>query len=135
MGMPLNLVHYDKMIVSINTGLRILNSIPNPIIKFKQTISMMNPFMDASYIGMVDFNNDNIKIKIPYDCDIITNIKNNLNYKMAIMYNNMLIEVTPTMQLNLVKNKDVSLIIYTTDKRVTVSYYVYMIKNKIKSNL
>ena len=54
---------------------------------------------------------------------------------MAIMYNNMLIEVTPLMQLNLIKNKNVSLIIYTTDRRVTVSYYVYMVKNKIKSAL
>jgi hypothetical protein len=135
MSMPLNLVHYDKMLGTINIGLRILNSIPNPIIKFKQTISMTNPCMDASYIGMIEFNPDNIKINIPYECDIITNIRNTLNCRMDILYNNMLLEVTNAMQLNLIKNKNVSLIIYTTDKNVTVSYYVYMVKNKIKSNL
>ena len=73
-----NMIYYDKQICSINMALRRLYCVTNPILKYKQTISLQNLYLDLFFKEYIyyDHPNEILTISFPPQCSIITNIKN-----------------------------------------------------------
>jgi hypothetical protein len=149
-----NIITTDKSVITINSALRKFNNINSNIYYFKQIINMSNPYLDGSYIGLINQKNNYIEITIPSECHIITNIKNNKNYEMELISGNCTYPINkiskelsitlPSMNFTggiqitepiitgaYIKNKNAKLIIYSKlDPELVISYNVFFIKIK-----
>jgi hypothetical protein len=123
---------YNDMSSNMNTAIANFNSIPHQILRYKQVIRMNNPYLDSVYSNHINIKGGYVEITFPTYCDIIMNIQNNKDIKMYIdRY-----EVTKRTQLNLIKMKENMpklTIPFVSD--LIVTFDVYLIKNKIKSQL
>ena len=85
---------------------------------YKQFVYQINPY-SSNYINYRPDSNL-IDLTFPSDYTYITNIKNNYNFKMVmyLKYNNMTqqIIITPSTCINLMKNKDTVVTMYTQSR-------------------
>lgn len=135
-----NIVYYDKQIYTLNSALRRLYLVTNPILKYKQIITLHNPYLDLFFQQYIhyDLPNQILTISFPPQFSIITNIKNNYNCRMVTYFKDPLtqyikeIQITPRTNLNLIDFKDLKLRIYTEGKhKMIISFDVYLFKNKL----
>jgi hypothetical protein len=139
-----NMVYYDKQIYTLNNALRRLYLVSNPILKYKQFISLQNPYFDLFFQEYIhyDLPNQIINISFPPQCSIITNIKNNYNCRMVTYFKDPVtnfikeIQITPRTNLNIMNYKDLKLRIYTEgNHKIIITFTVYLFKNKLQSLL
>lgn len=98
-----NMIYYDKQICSINMALRRLYCVTNPILKYKQTISLQNLYLDLFFKEYIyyDHPNEILTISFPPQCSIITNIKNNYNCRMITYFRDPLTDIIKEIQITL----------------------------------
>lgn len=132
-----SLIYEDKTVTTLNQGIRLLYRISNSILCYRQTISIQNLFMDRSYEGLIRYNQDQgtLHIRFPSECSGIGNISNNSKCKMVTYYRNLEngyvkeIQITPQTTIDLSRNPEMELIIYTHfEKDLVVSFDVYLLK-------
>lgn len=134
-----SLIYEDRTIATINQGIRLLYRVSNTILRYRQSISIQNLFMDRSYEGLIRYNQDQgtLHIRFPSECTGIGNIYNNANCKMITYYRNpdnsyvKEIQITPHTTLDISRNSEIELIVYTQFKKdLIVSFDVYLAKKK-----
>ncbi len=134
-----SLIYEDKTVTTLNQGIRLLYRISNLILRYRQTISIQNLFMDRSYEGLIRYNQDQgtLHIRFPSECTGIGNIYNNTHCKMVTYYRNpesgyiKEIQITSHTTIDLSRNPEMELIVYTQfEKDLVVSFDVYLLKKK-----
>lgn len=139
-----SIVYYDKHISTLNEGVRILYHISNPILMYKQRISVQNPSLDLSYSEHFSHNPSQhlFYLTFPSLCSAVSNFTNNYGCKMAIYHKNnntgfiKEIQLTQTTSLNLIDYKDVQMLVYTDGKEdLIITFNVYLCKNSLKARL
>lgn len=132
-----SLIYEDRTITNLNQGIRLLYRVSNTILRYRQSISIQNPFMDRSYESLIRYNQDQgtLHIRFPSECTGIGNIYNNANCKMVTYYRNpengyiKEIQITPNTTIDLSRNPEMELIIYTHfEKELVISFDVYLLK-------
>ena len=134
------MIYYDHETKTVQEGIRILHSIPNPILCYRQTLVTTNPYSDIAYVKHVlhDPANDLITLSFPPECCWVSNLRNSWNCKMVMYYKDVdsyikEIIVTPSMNFDLMSHQDVKIIIYTRGKmNIEIFFDVYLMKNRSK---
>lgn len=132
-----SLFYEDKTIQTLNQGIRILYRVSNQMLRYRQQISVKNLFLDRSYEGLIHHHREHgtLTIRFPSECMGIGRIHNNLNCRMVTYYRHEAtgtvreIEITPQTTIDVSRNRDMELIIYTNyEKSLVVSFDVYLRK-------
>lgn len=130
-------IYEDKTVTTLNQGIRLLYRISNSILRYRQTIPIQNLFMDRSYESLIRYNQDQgtLHIRFPSECSGIGNINNNSKCKMVTYFRNpengyvKEIQITPHTTIDMSRNPEMELIIYTQfEKDLVVSFDVYLVK-------
>jgi hypothetical protein len=139
---PYAMIYHDTETKTLQEGIRILHSIPNPILCYRQTLDTTNPYSDIAYVKHIihDPANDLITLTFPPECCWVSNLRNSWNCKMVMYYKDVEssyikeIIVTPSMNFDLMSHKDVKIIMYTRGKmNIEIFFDVYLMK--IRSRL
>ena len=138
---PYAMIYHDHETKTLQEGIRILHSIPNPILCYRQTLSTTNPYSDIAYVKHIihDPANDLITLTFPPECCWVSNLRNSWNCKMVMYYKDVEssyikeIIVTPSMNFDLISHKDVKIIMYTRGKmNIDIFFDVYLMKMRSK---
>jgi hypothetical protein len=138
---PYAMIYHDTETRTLQEGIRILHSIPNPILRYRQMLDTTNPYSDIAYVKhiMHDPANDLITLTFPPECGWVSNLRNSWNCKMVTYYKDVEssyikeIIVTPSMNFDLMSHKDVKIIIYTRGKiNIEIFFDVYLMKKLSK---
>ena len=133
---PYAMIYHDHETHTLQEGIRILHSIPNPILCYRQTLSTTNPYSDIAYVKHIihDPANDLIILTFPPECCWVSNLRNSWNCKMVTYYKDVEsyikeIIITPSMNFDLMSHKDVKIIMYTRGKmNIEIFFDVYLMK-------
>ena len=132
-------IYEDRTITTLNQGVRLLYRVSNSILRYRQHISVKSLFMDRSYEGLIRHNEEQgfLHIRFPPECTGIGHISNNAKCKMVTYYRNpengyvREIQLTPHTTIDVSRNPDMELIVYTNfEKELVVSFDVYLTKKK-----
>ena len=138
---PYAMIYHDAETRTLHEGIRILHSIPNPILCYRQMLDTINPYSDISYLKHIihDPANDLITLTFPPECCWISNLRNSWNCKMVTYYKDVEssyikeITITPSMNFDLMSHQDVKIIIYTRGKmNIEIFFDVYLMKKLSK---
>lgn len=142
-----SLIYEDRTITTLNQGIHLLYRVSNSMLRYRQHISVKNLFMDRSYEGLIRHNEEQgfLHIRFPSECTGIGRITNNVKCKMVTYYRNpensyvKEIQITPHTTLDILRNPEMELIIYTQFKKdLVISFDVYLSKKNqlpIRSSL
>ncbi len=139
---------------TLQQAIRILYSVPQPILCYRQTISMIAPDTDHTFLGCIKNDPENHLLTISFPSELygyITQIRNSRNCRMVTYYRHPVtdfvqeIQITSATELNLFHPSPASapsLRIYTQGHNdLSVSFDVYLFKpsfftsNRIPSKL
>lgn len=138
---PYAMIYHDTETRTLQEGIRILHSIPNPILCYRQMLDTTNPYSDISYLKHIihDPANDLIILTFPPECCWVSNLRNSWNCKMVTYYKDVEssyikeITITPSMNFDLMSHQDVKIIIYTRGKmNIEIFFDVYLMKTRSK---
>ena len=129
------MIYYDKHCTTLHEGLRILHSISNPILSYRQTILSTNPSYDITYKPYFhhDIANEIITLTFPHEYTWIANLNNSHRCKMVTYYKDVkysyIKEITITPSTNIRIYPDTKIVIYTQGKlNIDISFDVYLMK-------
>lgn len=129
------LFYEDPNIQTLNQGIRFLYRVSNHMLRYRQQISLQNLFQDRSYEGLIHHRPEHgiLTIRFPSECIGIGHIRNNRGCRMVTYSRHSgtvrEITVTPRTTMDLLRNREMELIIYTTfDKTLVISFDVYLQK-------
>jgi hypothetical protein len=137
---PYAMIYHDHETRTLQEGIRILHSIPNPILCYRQALSTTNPYSDIAYVKHIlhDPANDLITLTFPPECCWVSNLRNSWNCKMVMYYKDVEssyikeIIVTPSMNFDLMSHP-VKIIMYTRGKmNIDIFFDVYLMKIRSK---
>jgi hypothetical protein len=137
---PYAMIYHDHETHALQEGIRILHSIPNPILCYRQTLSTTNPYSDIAYVKHIihDPANDLITLTFPPECCWVSNLRNSWNCKMVMYYKDVELSyikeiiVTPSMNFDLMSHP-VKIIMYTRGKmNIEIFFDVYLMKVRSK---
>jgi hypothetical protein len=137
---PYAMIYHDHETRTLQEGIRILHSIPNPILCYRQTLSTTNPYLDIAYVKHIlhDPANDLITLTFPPECCWVSNLRNSWNCKMVMYYKDVELSyikeiiVTPSMNFDLMSHP-VKIIMYTRGKmNIDIFFDVYLMKVRSK---
>ena len=134
------MIYHDSETKTLQEGIRILHSIHNPILCYKQTLITTNPYSDIAYVKHIlhDPANDLITLTFPPECCWVSNLRNSWNCKMVMYYKDVEssyikeIIITPSMNFDLMSHP-VKIIMYTRGKmNIEIFFDVYLMKVRSK---
>ena len=132
-------IYEDRTIQTLHQGLLTIHRVSNSLLRYRQVISLNDPVMDSSYKGLIRYNQDQgiLSIRFPSECDGVGRIRNTGGSRMVTYYRNTdtgyvkEIQIKPNTTLDVSRNKDIELIVYTDQRRdMIVSFDVYLIKKQ-----
>lgn len=132
-----SLFYEDSTIQTLNQGIRFLYRVSNQMLRYRQHLSLQNLFMDRSYEGLIRHHPEQgtLIIRFPYECVGVGQIQNNQNCRMVSYYRNANsgyvreIQITPETTIDLSRNREMELTVYTNFKdNLVVSFDVYLQK-------
>jgi len=139
-----SIVYYDKHISTLNQGLQTLYHVSNPILMYKQRISIQNPSLDLSYYDHFSYNPSQqlFYLTFPSLCSAVSNFTNNHDCKMITYYKDKYtgfikeIQLTSSTSLNLIDYTDVEILVYMDGKKdLVITFDVYLFKNHLRAKL
>lgn len=132
------MIYYDSQCTSLKEGLRILHSISNPILCYRQMISLANPYHDITYKPYFNHNliDEIITLSFPSEYTWIANIRNTHHCKMVTYYKDVtysyIKEITITPSMNIKICPDTTIIVYTKGRKdIDISFDAYLMKPAI----
>ena len=133
------MIYHDSHCTTLQEGLRILHSISNPILSYRQTISLTNISCDMKYLPYIkhDVMNEIITLSFPTEYAWIANFRNTHHCKMVTYYKDMvhsyITEITITPSINIKIRPDTTIHIYTKGKKdIDISFDVFLMKSDKK---
>lgn len=139
-----SIFYYNRKITTLNEALRILYLVSNPILIYKQAISLQNPYLDISYTEHIHhkLSEHLFYLTFPPHLTAVGNFKNNYNCKMVIYFTDKItnfireIELNSSTYLNLLDYKNVQMVMYTRGKEdIILSFQAILSKKKLLSKL
>ena len=130
------MIYHDSHCTTLQEGLRILHSISNPILSYRQTISLANISRDTKYFPYIkhDSMNEIIILSFPSEYAWIANFRNTHHCKMVTYYKDVvhsyIKEITITPSINIKILPDTTILIYTKGyKDIDISFDVFLMKS------
>jgi|LauGreDrversion4_2_1035121.scaffolds.fasta_scaffold29210_5 hypothetical protein len=132
-------IYRSSTIRTLQQAIRILYSISQPILCYRQTISMLAPDTDHTFMGYIKNDPENHLLTVSFPPELygyITHIRNSRDCRMVTYYRHPVtdfvqeIQITPSVEMNLFHHSPSSSIrIYTQGHNdLSVSFDVYLFK-------
>jgi len=136
------MIYTDKHIRDINDAYNTIKYIPNPILCYRQTITINNLCLDESYKKYIYYNNGILTITFPKEYIAIGNIYNNKNCNMVTYYNDpnhsyiKEINIDRKNILNIMDYPNTKIIVkMKNEKNIVITFDAYICKRIINSSL
>jgi hypothetical protein len=134
------IIYRSSTIRTLQQAIRVLYSVPQPILCYRQTISMMAPDKDYTFMGYIKNDPENHLFTVSFPSELygyITRIRNSRDCRMVTYYRHPVtdfvqeIQIIPSTELGLFHSSSSppSIRIYTQGHNdLSVSFDVYLFK-------
>jgi hypothetical protein len=136
------MVYDGSTIQTLNEGVRILHRVSNPILCYRQHISLRYPMMDRAYEDHIQHNESEglFYVSFPQECTYLARFHTHPPCKMVTYYRDpaagTIREIRMDSTTNLKNGPAVQLLVYTRhQKDLILSYDVYLTKPALNSHL